>query len=132
MAGLHDTGGHFFEFVNMLIVRKIFSIANKVRFLVPITDKQIDDGRGRGLVQQIEILLEVFKGSSLEEIQEAVQPVVTKVDPRNDQFDIDIIISKSFQILQTHLSNYAYEELALRQNVIGVLEEKDKECKNLS
>lgn len=27
VAGLHDTGGNFFEFVNMLIVRKIFSIA---------------------------------------------------------------------------------------------------------
>lgn len=39
VAGLQDTGGHFFEFINMLIVKKIFSIAQKVRFLVPITDK---------------------------------------------------------------------------------------------
>ena len=27
IAGLHDTGGKFFEFINMLIVKKIFSIA---------------------------------------------------------------------------------------------------------
>ena len=51
IAGLHDTGGQFFEFVNQLIIKKIFSLAENVRFLIPITDKQIDDGRGQGLIQ---------------------------------------------------------------------------------
>ena len=50
VAGLHDTGGQFLEFVNQLIIKKIFNLSETVRFLVPITDKQIEDSRGTGLI----------------------------------------------------------------------------------
>ena len=118
IAGLHDTGGKFFEFINMLIVKKIFSIAEKVRILIPITDKQIEDSKGLGLVQQVKILLEVFKGSQLQDIQDSILPVLTKVDPRNLNFDLEESMSKSLKILETYLANYSFEELGLKSCVI--------------
>ena len=71
----------------------------------------------------------MFKDSSLTEIQNSIQPVITKVDPKNDQFDIDVLISKSFEILTTHLSNYALEELGMKQYVIAELGATAKEAK---
>lgn len=46
IAGLQDTGGNIMEYVNQFINKKIFSMADKIRFLVPFTRDQIYDARG--------------------------------------------------------------------------------------
>ena len=55
-------------------------------------------------------------------------PVITKVDPKNDQFDIDVLVSKALEILRTHLRNYAFEELGMKQNVVEALESQNKQA----
>lgn len=46
IAGLQDTGGSIMEYVNQFINKKIFSMASKIRFIVPFTRDQIYDARG--------------------------------------------------------------------------------------
>lgn len=46
IAGLQDTGGSIMEYVNQFINKKIFSMAEKIRFIVPFTRDQIYDARG--------------------------------------------------------------------------------------
>jgi hypothetical protein len=96
----------FLEFINQFILKKVLGLARTVRFLVPITQRQIDVDRGGGLVKQIEVLLQVFKGSDYNEIKHAVQPIITKVDPNDEDFDIDITISNAYKILTNYLKNY--------------------------
>ena len=46
LAGLQDTGGSIMEYINQFINKKIFTMAGKIRFLVPFTRDQIYDARG--------------------------------------------------------------------------------------
>ena len=65
IAGLQDTGGSIMEYVNQFINKKIFSIADKIRFLIPFTRDQIYDARGVQVAEQVTILLNIFHGADL-------------------------------------------------------------------
>ena len=47
VAGLKDSGGKLFEYVNQFTVRYIFSLAQKVRIVIPITPTQISEAKGK-------------------------------------------------------------------------------------
>lgn len=46
IAGLQDTSGPLIDFINSFLVKKIFQLANSVRFLFVMTKKQMKETRG--------------------------------------------------------------------------------------
>lgn len=46
IAGLHDTGGDIFNFINSFINKYIFSIAKSIRIILPFTVYQLSNARG--------------------------------------------------------------------------------------
>ena len=49
VAGLHDTGGDFIDFINVFVNKQLFKPAKSVRFLVPITYASQLESRGKVL-----------------------------------------------------------------------------------
>ena len=88
VAGLHDAHGDSIELINSFMMKKIFAVADKVRFLIPIEYSAFGDARGKSVRDSVEFLLKVFKGS-LRNICNSIQPILTKVRPKEDGFDID-------------------------------------------
>lgn len=56
IAGLQDTGGELIDFCNTFIIKHIFQRAKTVKFIIPIPLAQINDGRGRGPRQQLQVI----------------------------------------------------------------------------
>ena len=56
VAGINDSGGKLFEFVNQLTIKYIFSLAEKVRIVIPITQTIITEARGKFLRELMEII----------------------------------------------------------------------------
>ena len=46
IAGLMDTGGDLLEYINCFVNKKLFNMADKVRFLFPMTFDSIKEERG--------------------------------------------------------------------------------------
>ena len=46
IAGLMDTGGDLLEYINCFVNKKLFNIADKVKFLFPITFDSLKEERG--------------------------------------------------------------------------------------
>lgn len=90
IAGLLDTGGTAMRIVNCFMAKKIFSMAKSVRFLVPITQAQLEEAKGGPIIEHIDTINRMC-ANSLEDIG-SIQPVLTKVQACDDgEFDIDSI-----------------------------------------
>lgn len=120
IAGLQDTGGSIMEYVNQFINKKIFSMASKIRFIVPFTRDQIYDARGVQVAEQVTILLNIFHGD-LAAMSKSVQPVVTKVKVSDDEFDLDHCRETLGRILDVCLENFM-TEFELTQEIIQEIE----------
>jgi hypothetical protein len=56
IAGLQDTGGDFTNFVNSFFNKKLFNIAQNVRFIIPITFSRLTNDRCAQMIEQVNIL----------------------------------------------------------------------------
>lgn len=108
IAGLNDTGGDTIEYVNSFITKEIFRHANTVKFLVPITLNQIMEDRGHSVRQLVETIRFVCQSNN-EDLLESIQPILTKCNPKNQDFDIDNIRALLWQQFQTILQTVQIE-----------------------
>ena len=88
IAGLQDTGGELIDFCNTFIIKHIFQKAKTVKFIIPMPLAQINDGRGRGPREQIQVIQRICS-LSLEAMIQSILPVITKAKPGDDNFDLD-------------------------------------------
>lgn len=83
IAGFQDTSGVLIEFVNCFIAKLIFLKAKTIRFLVPITYGQVHESRGGAVRDQVELLENIFQ-ANIGKVINAIQPLLTKCNPKND------------------------------------------------
>ena len=116
IAGLLDTSGDLFDYVNCFMNKRIFNQAKKVKFIVPMTRSQLDDARGGAIIKQIEIILNICSQSYTDTIK-SVQPVMTKFEPSPDEEeivdddDIDVVKNRLSEIFKNHVIRYKKDRL---------------------
>ena len=59
-----------------------------VKFLLVFPKSQIENNRGNDIKEQFNTLMRIFQGN-ISDIQSSIKPIITKVDPNDDDFDID-------------------------------------------
>jgi ABC-type dipeptide/oligopeptide/nickel transport system ATPase component len=79
IAGLQDTSGPLVDFINSFLVKKIFQLAQSVRFLFVLTKKQLKDMRGMQIRQQIRVLQGMCASINIKYIHNSIKPVITKM-----------------------------------------------------
>ena len=87
IAGRLDSNGPEVELINQMILKKIFTLAKKVRFMIPFTLGQMEDQRGNAIREHIMTLLHIFEGD-FDRMADSVQPVLTKIRPKEAEFDL--------------------------------------------
>lgn len=90
LAGLNDTSGDLTEFVNCFVNKFIFKQAKRVRFLIPLTISQIEEVRGKPAREQLEVVSNICS-EQLDVMIDSIQPILTKVDPTEENTDIELI-----------------------------------------
>lgn len=90
IAGLQDPSGDLTEFVNCFVTKFIFKQAKRVRFLIPLTLSQIQEVRGKPAREQLKIVSNICS-ERLDVMIESIQPILTKVDPTDQDVDIELI-----------------------------------------
>ena len=98
VAGICDSGGTKFDFIVSFLNKKLFQKAKTVRFLVPITKVQIENNRGRDIIDHLIVLEQIYKGC-IDNICDSIQPILTTVNINlidEDEFDLDSMKSQLF------------------------------------
>lgn len=90
IAGLQDTGGQLIALVNSFVGKFIFAGAGTVRFLVPLTQSSIESSRGAQIKDVLHTMQNICS-EDMGEVIDAIQPVITKCKPSDDDADIDVI-----------------------------------------
>lgn len=90
IAGLLDTKGPTIELLHIFMNKLIFNQACFVRFIVPFTYAQLFNSRGQEAVEQLKVIQNMVN-ANLNEIGDSIIPIITKVDPKDANFDIDEI-----------------------------------------
>ena len=90
IAGLRDTNGDFVDYLNCLVSTQLFKSAKSVRFIVAITFDSLMESRGRILKEQMEFI-ENLCTTDLQTLSAAILPVITRVKPNEENFDMDFI-----------------------------------------
>lgn len=101
IAGLLDTKGPVIELLHIFMNKLIFNRACFVRFIVPITRAQLECSRGMEVVNQLKIIQSMINEDCLA-LGKSIQPVLTKCDPSDQDFDIEVVRSN----LMLQLENY--------------------------
>jgi len=78
--------------------------AKDVRFIIPLTRSQITEGRGSGTKEHIETVLNMC-GTDLEDIVKAIQPLLLKMSPKDDEIDIELLRSTFCEQLMSSAKN---------------------------
>lgn len=106
MPGLNDTGGDLIEFVNQFTLKYLFSRAEKIRIVIPIINKNIFDYQGRHVKDLTKIVQAILKNSS-QDINDSILPVLTNVDPADDDFDLEKVKKRLLDMLRIDVVNFA-------------------------
>lgn len=104
IAGLHDTKGPMIELLHIFMNKLILNRACFVRFIVPITRAQIEMTKGVEVINQLKIIQSMIS-QDYNELGKSIQPVLTKCDPADSEFDIDILRNNLMQQLQNYVTN---------------------------
>ena len=104
VAGLGDTAGNLVDIINCFIDKIILLKAKDVRFIIPLTRSQITEGRGSGTKEHIETVLNMC-GTDLEDIVKAIQPLLLKMSPKDDEIDIELLRSTFCEQLMSSAKN---------------------------
>ena len=92
MAGLFASNGDIIGLINWLIYKHIFNLVHSYHLLILIPVGEIFDAKGNSMVQQIQLLKQMFH-TDLDKVINSMFPIVTKCKPRHFQNDIDLIRS---------------------------------------
>ena len=63
VAGQNDTRGEMMEIINLLLIKRVFNMAQKVRMLVVIPYEEVGNARGGVVRQQMETVLKIIQGN---------------------------------------------------------------------
>ena len=115
VAGRNDTRGELMEIINLLLIKKVFNMAKKVRLLVIFPKGEIDNARGGVVREQMEIVLKIIQGN-YEDMIDAIVPIITKVKPTErgsedeELFSIDDQRQNMQEVFEQWLDNYVKEK----------------------
>ena len=104
IAGFGDTDGELIEYINTFIDKKIFNVAKEVKIIIPFTATQMSEQRGGIVAQLIKLMQNIFS-SYLGQTEFSILPILTKVDPNDDEFDFDIFKDDFENVLKNELNN---------------------------
>ena len=76
------------EFTNMFVNKKIFSMAKELKIIIPFTVNSATERRGGELIEQLKVLINMLE-KDLTKFCYQVQPIITKVKPDDEEWDID-------------------------------------------
>lgn len=113
VAGLLDSKGDLMDFLDCFLMRKILQGAATVRFLVPLTLPQIQEGRGTTARQLVKLLQQICS-STLRSSVASIQPLLTKCRPTDEDHDIEVLRA----LLQQQLSQ-EFESLRMENPPAG-------------
>ena len=88
IAGIKDADGDMFEIINQMINKKIYQMSKGVKFLLVFSKGQIENAKGKDVKELVDTLIRIFQGN-ISEIKESIKPIITKVNPNDDEFEID-------------------------------------------
>jgi energy-coupling factor transporter ATP-binding protein EcfA2 len=60
LAGQNDTRGELMEIINLLLIKRVFNIAKKVRMLVVIPIDDVCSARGTVVLKQLETVIQII------------------------------------------------------------------------
>lgn len=83
------TGSGLLDLVNIIVVREIMLRAMSVKFALPITVNQVEEQSCPIIVQSLSQLRKFLKGPDFNTLLDSVQPIITKVKPSEENFDIE-------------------------------------------
>lgn len=92
IAGLIDTKGTVIELLHIFMNKLIFNKACFIRFIVPITKAQLENSRGQEVISQLKVIQSMVNDDA-RTIGKSIQPVITKCELNNKEFDIEVTIS---------------------------------------
>ena len=78
IAGQNDVRGDLIEFINLLLIKKIFNMAKKVRMLIIISHDDIKNCRGLCVRNQIELVFRILQGD-IDKLSTSIIPIITKI-----------------------------------------------------
>lgn len=117
IAGLLDAGGEMMRFVNHFMNILIFRKCASVRFIVPLTQDEINDARGAAIRQHFNSIQGLCnRGPS--QLKDSILPLLTKVKPSEEDFDLDLIKKTILEQLNEELQvqkREAYANLATNE-----------------
>ena len=124
MAGQNDARGPLLDFINQLLIKKIFNMAKQVRMIIVITHEQIKSSRGQCVREQMELVLKIVQGN-IDKAINSIIPIITKVVPvqqgEETEFDLDAIKKDLYDVFDQWLNNYCKEK-NLPQNRITLID----------
>ena len=103
IAGFGDTNGDLIEYINTFIGKKIFNIAKDIKIIMPFTCGEIQDQRGNLVASLLKLMQNIFQ-NYLGQKSFSIIPVLTKVDPSDDEFNFDIIKDDFERLLKNELN----------------------------
>ena len=128
VAGLHDNNGEMIELVNSMILKKLFTMSSRVRFLIPITYKSMEGSRGKAVKDHIQLLLRVFKGN-IKDVVNSIQPVLTQVKPKESEFNLEDVHTSLNTQIHSMLQNYFSDQYSLNEEQLDIFIIDDKNTK---
>ena len=121
-----DTGGPLIELINCFICKSMFNQAKSIKFIVPVSRLQISNSRGKSIIEQIQKILNL-SWLSHSDLIEAIIPVITKVEPQqedlNEEDDLEILQANIHNILKNYLQNIRNK----KEEEIKINEQSDSE-----
>ena len=105
-----ETESNLLDILNLVVFREIVLRAKEVKFVVPVTINHIEEQACPSIVESIERLSALFNNCNYDELLTCVQPVITRVKPTDESFDIDLKqneITEKLQLVLTKLKHDA-------------------------
>lgn len=126
IAGLMDSDGELFDYINCFVNKKLFTLSNQVKVLFPVPFDQLKLNRCGSVLQQVGILQNMCDESPDQMIQ-SVMPIITKcklvspeIEDPEEKVDIEMIQSQLTECFAEELKRQfrdLYNEFADDENI---------------
>jgi hypothetical protein len=89
LPGMRETNTELTQCVNNFVIKMLFAYGRNVRFIVPITQTQLEEMKGEEILETIQQILNI--STDMTTLIDSVQPVLLKCkQQQEDGIDIDI------------------------------------------
>ena len=99
---MHASNSELTQSVNNFVVKVLFAYGRNVRFIVPITQSQLDEMKGDEILETIQQILNI--STDMPSLINSVQPVLLKCkQQQEDGIDIDVAKHTLKKVLDAHI-----------------------------